>query len=408
MERHKLKNGITLIFEKNNSKSVAVEIMFKFGSNFENKRTLGLAHFLEHMLFEGTKNRKDSREIANEIEKYGGEFNAYTTGDRTAFFIKIINKRFDVALDILSDMVSNPIFDKKIVEKEKQVILKEINMITDDARTYQWILFQKNLFERHPAKNPTHGSVETVKSFDRRHVAEYYYSHYIPNNMVISIVGNVKDAKDKVEKCFGHLEPSKKIHRAMVKELFQKKARKFVEKRKTLNSYMVLGYKTVPRLHRDSYALDVTAAILGRGQSGWIFDEIRNKRGLAYQVGVNDDNEIDYGTFAVYTSLDKKNIEKAKKIILRQFARLQNISKKELEEAKNYIEGNHALETEDNFAKADNFAVWETIKDARLAGSFLKEIKKVKIGDIKRVSKKYLNNKFTMVVIEQKYSKEHK
>ena len=114
MERHKLKNGITLIFEKNNSKSVAVEIMFKFGSNFENRRTLGLAHFLEHMLFEGTKNRKDSREIANEIEKYGGEFNAYTTGDRTAFFIKIINKRFDVALDILSDMVSNPIFPKKI------------------------------------------------------------------------------------------------------------------------------------------------------------------------------------------------------------------------------------------------------------------------------------------------------
>ncbi|MBI4143306.1 insulinase family protein [Candidatus Woesearchaeota archaeon] len=402
MEKYRLQNGITLLFEKNSSKSVAVEVMFKFGSNFEDKKTLGLAHFLEHMLFEGTKNRKDSREIANEIEKYGGEFNAYTTGDRTAFFIKIINKKFDVALDILSDMVSNPIFDRKIIEKEKQVILKEINMITDDARIYQWILFQKTLFERHPAKNPTHGSVKTVKGFDRSHVADYYYSHYIPNNMVISIVGNVGNVKKKVEKYFGHLKPSKKIHRPMVVEPLQKKARRFIEKRKTLNSYMVLGYKTVSRLHEDSYVLDVIAAVLGRGQSGWIFDEIRNKRGLAYQVGVNDGNEIDYGTFAIYTSLDKNNIKEAKKIILRQFKRLQKISKKELEEAKNYIEGNHALETEDNFAKADDLAVWETIKDARLANRYLSEIKKVTLNDVKRAARRYLNNKYAMVVIEQR------
>jgi len=120
MKKFKLRNGITVIFEKNNSKSVAVEVMFKVGSNFENKELAGISHFLEHMLFEGTKNRKDSREIANEIEKYGGDFNAYTTGDRTAFFIKIINKRFDTALDILGDMVANPVFDSKIIEKEKK------------------------------------------------------------------------------------------------------------------------------------------------------------------------------------------------------------------------------------------------------------------------------------------------
>src|SRR3989338_11032210 len=165
MEKHMLKNGAALIFEKNASKSVAVEVMFRFGSNFEGKKTLGLAHFLEHMLFEGTKNRKDSREIANEIEKYGGEVNAYTTGDRTAFFIKIISKRFDIALDILSDMIANPVFDEKIIEKEKQVVLKEINMVTDDSRLHQWILFQKTLFYKHPAKHPTYWTAEAVKSF---------------------------------------------------------------------------------------------------------------------------------------------------------------------------------------------------------------------------------------------------
>jgi len=401
MLKFNLGNGATVIFEKNSSKSVAVEVMFRFGSNYESRHTVGIAHFLEHMLFEGTENRKNSREIANEIEKYGGEFNAYTTGDRTAFFIKIINKKFDVALDILSDMVANPLFEKKIIEKEKQVVLKEINMITDDPRLHQWILFQKMLFEKHPAKNPTYGSIETVKKLDGSHVSHYYHTHYLPNNMIVSIVGNVGNVKEKTERYFGQLKPGKLVKRKHVKEPLQTKVKKFVEKKKTLNSYMVVGYKTVPRLHKDSYALDVISSVLGRGQSGWIFDEIRNKRGLAYQVGVNVEHETDYGMFAVYAGLDKKNIEKAKEIILQQFRRLEKISKKDLQEAKSFIEGNHALQTEDNHHNADNLAFWETIKDAKLAAQYLKHIKKVTMGDVKKNSKKYLNNKYTIVVIEQ-------
>ncbi len=402
MPKYKLKNGITLIFEKNSSKSVAVEAAFKVGSHHESKEMAGISHFLEHMLFEGTKKRKDSREIANEIEKYGGEFNAYTAGDRTAFFIKIINKRLDVALDILSDMISSPVFDERIIEKEKQVILKEINMINDDPRLYQWVLFHKILFEKHPARNPIYGTAGTVKKLDKKHVAGYYYSHYIPNNMVISIVGNVENVKEKIEKYFGQLKAGKQLLRHAIEEPLQAKAKKFVEKKKTLNSYMVLGYKTVPRMSKDSYVFDVIAAILGRGQSGWIFDEIRNKRGLAYQVGVNNETETDYGVFAVYAGLDKKNVENAKNIILEQFRRLEKLSKKDLEEAKTHIEGNHTLQMEDNFHHADDISFWETIKDAKLAGSYLKNIRKVTVDDVKRVARKYLNDKFTLVVIEQK------
>ncbi|MBI2657070.1 insulinase family protein [Candidatus Woesearchaeota archaeon] len=401
MKKYRLNNGITLIFEKTLSKSVAVEVMFKVGSNFENKQTAGISHFLEHMLFEGTKKRKDSREIANEIEKYGGEFNAYTTGDRTAFFIKIISNKFDVAMDILSDMVENPVFDEKIIEKEKQVVLKEINMVTDDSRLHQWVLFQKTLFDRHPAKYPTYGTVEAVKSFSRKQVADYYHEHYIPNNMIISIVGNAKNARETVQKYFGRLKPGKLVKRPKVAEPAQAKIKKFVEKKKTLNSYMVLGYKTAARMHKDSYVFEVITAILGRGQSGWMFDEIRNKRGLAYQVGVNNERESDYGLFAVYTGLDKSKIEDAKQIILQQFRRLEKITKKDLEEAKTYVEGSYALQMEDNFHYADNIAVWETMKDARLADSYLKKIKKVTINDVRKASKKYLNDKYTLVVIEQ-------
>jgi len=207
MKKYKLKNRITILFEKNRSKSVAVEVMVKVGSNDENIEINGISHFLEHMLFEGTKKRKDSREIANEIEKYGAEFNAYTSNDRTAFFIKIINMRFDKALDILSDMIINPLFSKKTIEKEKQVILKEINMVTDDPRQHQWMLFQKNLFEKHPARNPTYGAVAAVKNLNRKKINDYYNKYYIPNNMIISVVGNIDNVKQKIEKYFSSLKP---------------------------------------------------------------------------------------------------------------------------------------------------------------------------------------------------------
>ena len=402
MNKFKLKNGITMIFNKTPSKSTAIEITFKAGSNSESKKISGISHFLEHMLFEGTKKRASSREIANEIEKYGGQFNAYTAGDRTSFFIKIINKRFEKALDILSDMIANPLFSKKTIEKEKQVILKEINMVTDDPRQHQWILFQKNLFEKHPVKNPAYGTVEAVKSLNRNIISDYYNKYYLPNNMVISVVGNVNNAKQKIEKYFGDLKQKKAVQRKKVNEPPQKRIKRFVEKRKTSSSYMVMGYKTVPRTHKDSYVFDIIAAVLGRGQSGWIFDEIRNKRGLAYAVGVDNEHEIDYGYFAVFVGLDMKNIEKAKEIILQQFRKLSSISKTELEEAKTFIEGNHALEMEDNFHLADNLAFWETIKNASLADNYIKNIKKVKLNDVKKVSRKYLNNFYTLIVIEQK------
>jgi len=280
-------------------------------------------------------------------------------------------------------------------------VWKEINMVNDDPRSYQWILFHKTLFERHPAKNPTYGNIETVKKFDRGHIFDYYKSHYLPNNMIISIVGNADNVKNKIIRYFGKLKPGKTIRRDAVPEPTQKKIKKYVEKKKTFNSYMMLGYNVMPRMDKDSYVFDVISSVLGRGQSGWMFDEIRNKRGLAYQVGVNNEHESDYGLFAVYTNLDKNKIEKAKGIILDQFRRLEKIGEKDLEEAKTYIEGNHALQMEDNFHKADTFAVWETIKDARLANEYIKNIKKVSIGDIKRVSRKYLNDKYTLVVIEQ-------
>ncbi len=162
-----------------------------------------------------------------------------------------------------------------------------------------------------------------------------------------------------------------------------------------------MGYKTVPRLNKDSYTLDVIRSILGRGQSGKIFDEIRNKRGLAYEVGVHHDSSIDYGFFAVYLNTDKKNIKKTIQLILKEFNNLKNLTQKELKEAKGFLTGQHILENEDTRELADELGYWESIKDAKLLKNYIKEINKVKKKDILKISKKYLTKNYVLALIEQ-------
>jgi len=402
MSKYLLRNGLTVLFEKRATKTVAVEITIKAGSNNESKKINGISHFIEHMLFEGTKTRKSSREIANEIEKLGGELNAYTSNERTAFFAKVLNKHFDKALEILSDVVKNPLFNEKSIEKERKVIVKEIDLVTDEPRFHQWILFQKTLFRKHPTRNPAYGSKEAVRKLTRKDLIDYYNAYYKPNNIIVSVVGNVNDVKNKVGKYFEDLKKIKLIKLKKIKEPKQTRPIKKTEKKNLLSSYMVFGYKTPKRAEKESYVLDVAYAILGRGQSGRMFDEIRNKRGLAYEVGVQHESAADYGFFAVYLNTDKKNINKIKKIILQEFEKLKKIKNKDLEEAKTYLEGSYTLENEDNIQMADKLAFWETIKEAGMAKDYIKKIKRITKKDLIKAVDNYLNKNYTLAVLEQK------
>ena len=397
-----MSNGITIVHKKIPSKSVSVEIMVKTGSNYEPLDVAGISHFIEHMLFEGTKKRPNSRLITNEIEKLGGEFNAYTTGDRTAYYIKVLNKHFDNALDVISDISTNSVFDEKTMEKEKKVVLKEIHMVMDDPRFYQWVLFEKKLFKKHPARNPTYGSVKAVKALTRKKILGYYREYYNPNNMIIAIVGDVDNVKEKCEKYFSGIKKTSPKKIPVFSEPPNSRKEKFVEKRKTLSAYMVLGYKIPSRLHDDAYVLDVITAILGKGQSGKIFDEIRNKRGLAYEVSVRCDTNFDHGMFAVQCSINKENIELATNLIIEEFRKLNNISDVELEEAKGFIEGSYLIQSEDTFKLADEVSFWEFIGDSSLAENYIDKIKKVTKEDVARATSKYLNENYTMIVIEPK------
>lgn len=393
-------NGLTILFEPKKSNAVVIEIMAKVGSNDEKPDERGISHFLEHMLFEGTKRRPTNRELTNEIEKIGGELNAYTSNERTCFYIKVLKKHFPIAVEILSDIFQNSLFREKDISKEKNIVLKEIDLVNDEPRYYQWLLLQKNIFEKHPARFPTYGDKKVIQQLNREKILKYFNNYYQPKNLIVSIVGDVSDWRKMIEEKFV-FNGGKPMKRRLVSEPSARKTKEIKEKRDVSNSYAVMGFKTVPRNHPDSYVLEVINGILGRGQSGKMFTEIRTNHGLAYDVGTQNLSETTYGYFAVYVCMDKKNLPLVKKLILEEIEKLKDVDEQDLNESKTYLEGDYFLELEDGQKLADQILFWHQVKDANLLKEFVSKIKKVTSKDIKRVVDKYFRH-YTSAVIEGK------
>ena len=395
-----LPNGLTVLYKHKPGRAVVVELMVNVGSNHEQPPERGISHFLEHMLFEGTAKRPTSHIITNEIEKIGGDFNAYTTNERTCFYIKVLKKDFTKAVEILADIMQNSLFKEEHLIRERNVVLKEIDMVYDEPRYFQWILLQQTLFKKHPCRYPTYGDRKVIENLTRDQVMTYFNKHYIPQNMVLTIVGDVTGWSKEARKRFTMLKGKKPVSynasEPKTTKAITKKTRKDIA-----NTYCTIGFKTVPRTHKDSYVLDVINGVLGRGQSGKMFAEIRSKRGLAYDVGTQHISEVSYGYFAVYASIDRKNVAKAKKVILEELQKLMNVSDEDLRDSKTYIEGDYLLELEDVQKIADQVVFWQQLHDITLMGKYIKNMKAVTAADIKRVVKKYFKYP-TMVVLEGK------
>ncbi|MEK6951224.1 MAG: pitrilysin family protein [Nanoarchaeota archaeon] len=400
MQKVVLKNGLTILYYPKPSAAVVLQAMVKVGSNNETAAERGIAHFLEHILFEGTAKRPTNRAITNEIERIGGDFNAYTTGDRTCFHIKVLQKQFPIAVDVLADMLQNSLFKPADITKEKNVVLKEIDLVYDDPRFYQWVLFQKHLFIKHPSRYPTYGDKKVIHKLTREKIIHYFRCYYRPNNIVISVVGDVPGWRREIQRKFrGKPAPTPRL--APVREPVATKNQERREKKKVVNTYIVLGYKTVSRGHADSYVFDVINGILGRGQSGRLFTEIRAKKGLAYEVGSQQAAELTAGYFAAYASIDRKNVALVKKLILEELDKIKNVPAEEVQEAKEFVEGDYLLDIEELPKLADQLLFWEQVKDAQLVKEYVHRIRKVTVADVQRVARTYFKN-HACVVLEGK------
>lgn len=397
MQKKILKNGLTVIYNKKSSDTVVIQVLVKTGPVFETEKIGGIAHFIEHLLFE-TKKRK-AKELSAEIESLGGVINAFTAEEVTCFYVHIPKKYFETGIDILADVIQNPLFDKEFVENERNVILEEIKLWHDDPKLHRWELFKKELFKGHPVGNSGFGTIKSMKSITIKDLQEFYEKYYTPDNAIVTIFGDVDNVFNSVEKKFSF---NTKIKTSIGLEIARgNKKTEFVEKRKVDHTYMVLGYKTPIRIEKDSYVFDVIDNILGYGISSRLADEIRTKRGLAYQVATDCVSSKHFGYFSIFLGTDKKNIPEVKKIIFNEFNKLLSINEKDLEKAKRSIEGNFLIRNVDPVQYVTMINVWEFVKSADLVDNYLKEINKVSIEDIKRVVKQYLNDDYTIVLIEQ-------
>ncbi|NQU79040.1 insulinase family protein [Candidatus Woesearchaeota archaeon] len=400
MKNFKMNNGLRIVWEPRNSDTVAIEISIGVGSNRETTQIAGMSHFLEHMMFEGTSSRS-AKKISETIENIGGDINAATCNWRTFYYVKIPKKHFSTGLDILSDMMQNSVFDKDSLEKERQVVLEEIKMVNDQPLMYQWVLFESCLFKKHPAKNPIYGRVDSVKSITKHSMENFYNKWYCPCNMVVSVVGGPKNTVDLVKKSFGKMKKRTVPKIVSVHEPKDIKPTEKVVKKDTNQAYLVLGFKTVSRSHKDSIALDVAAAIFSKGLSGRISEEIRIKRGLAYSVGAGNDCEDDYGFFAFHLNCARKNLALCIKLILKNIKELDNLKDDELNDAKQHIIGKILVMKENSSRRADDLALWTHISNAKLSEKYLAQIASVTVKDVLNVRNKYLSKNHTATIIKK-------
>jgi len=381
--------------------SATVLVMVGAGSRYENKKNSGISHFLEHMAFKGTKTRPNAMIISSQIDGMGGEFNAFTGKETTGYYIKSSIKNVSTSLDILSDLLLNSLLESREIEKEKGVILEEINLYEDSPARKIGDLYEKLLYHDTPMGWDIAGDKEVIKSFKRADFLTYMKKLYSADNITVVIAGGIESTPTNklIDKYFGSMKRFDTLKYSKVIEN-QSKPDALIHKKKTEQVHIALGFRTIGIDHPDKYPLEVLSAILGGGMSSRLFHEVREKRGLGYYVRTHADSYLDCGTLVSYAGIDPKRIDDAIKVILEEYAAIKEgkankrITKEELTKAKEFIKGHFVLELEDSRSVASFYAHQELLeKEIDNPSEVLKKIDEVSIDQIESVAKKYITEK---------------
>ena len=394
-KRKVLKNGLTILFEKRELPVVSVAFAVRNGGVNESSDEKGISHFIEHLLYKGTKKR-NSKQIAEEIERNGGELNGFTSETLTVFWCKMPSDQIDVALDVLGDMVRNPKFDEKEIEKERQVIFEEIKMYHDNPRMHVFDEMHKSLFEP-PFGIPLIGTVKTMNSIDRKKMVEKFKQVYVPNNMIVAVVGDTDFEKIEsfVNKNFGN-------EKGVIPEFkIKNKIEVKVEKRRGIDqANMIFSYHTPLLKDKRAYAAKVLITLMADGMSSRLFEEIREKRNLAYAVKGDCTIGKDFSYSYIYIGTTKENVGKVKKLILKEFEKVsKNLNEKELNEVKKQVIGNYKIAMEDSQGVMVGLLLNEIDGNASEFYDFEKNIAKVTLKDVKELAKTVENSNYSLFTL---------
>jgi len=380
--REKLANGVTLLFEKRSLPIFASATAVRFGSAYETADVKGIAHFIEHMVFKGSE-EKNAEQISREIEKRGGVMNGFTDEEITAYWNKLPAKHFHVGLEINHELVARPAFKPEEFEKEKKVILEEIKMYHDNPVVHSIDKIKFLLYEK-PFGVSTAGTLESVSAMTREMLVDFYSKAYGTNNMILVAVGKAdfKELKDFV------LARYKKNLCDVRKGAIVKRYARETETRKGLEqTHFVLGFHTSTLAQRERYAWELAMAHLAGGMSSRLFQEIREKRGLAYAVKGSLDMGSNYGYGYVYVGTMKEKLKEVEKLVLGEIKKLAELSQKELEEAKEQLIGIRQLESESSEMVMQELLREEIAGNAARYYEYEKQILDISLDEIHRLSK---------------------
>ncbi|MFN2471188.1 MAG: M16 family metallopeptidase [Gaiellaceae bacterium] len=348
-DREILPNGLrVLTAPMSHAQSVTCFVMLAAGSRYESRETSGIAHFAEHMFFKGTERRPTARDIAGEIDAIGGEFNAFTSKEYTGYYVKCAAQHRDVALDVLVDMLRHAKLDPEEIEREKGVIVEEMNMYFDTPRDYIGGVYEQLLYGDQPLGWDIIGRKETVRAATRETFLEYLGRWYQPSRMVVGLGGKIgDDYLERVSDLLGDLSEDSGTDGAAPLEPHRNGSVK-VHSKESDQAHVILGAPSYPLAHPDRYALTLLATVLGGGMSSRLFTEVRERRGLGYYVfGVNH-SYTDAGTLYAQAGVDIARIDDAVATIVTELRRIADepVPAPELEKARNFAKGRFVLQLE--------------------------------------------------------------
>ena len=402
IRRQKLPNGLTIITEQmQHIRSASIGIWLQTGSRDEDAEWNGISHFIEHMVFKGTKHRT-AEEIARQVDSIGGNLDAFTAKECICFNVKVLDEHVPTALDILSDLVLNPIFDSADIARERGVILEEIKMDEDNPDYLVHEIFTQNFWKDHPLGKPILGTKETVKRFERETVLDAYARRFAPGNIIVSAAGNLDHDKfvDLVTRHFEHMKPTKNGFHAPVPKIV---SRITLRNKKALEQVQLcLGVPAHPIAHEKRHAGYILNTVLGGGMSSRLFQNIRERQGLVYSIYSDLNPYRDTGCLAVYAGTSLASAAKVVQSVISEFRNLKSepVPEEELRRSKAQLKGSLMLSLESSTARMSNLARQEMYFDRFYdLDELIEKIEAVTAEDLTELANEFFNTESVAVTV---------
>lgn len=389
-----LENGIPVVMESfKNVRSVAVGVWVKVGSRYETPAMNGISHFLEHMFFKGTKKRSP-KDIAVEIDTMGGDLNAFTSRENTAFYTKVLDDYLEKGVDLLSDIFVHSTFPEEEMEKEKKIIKEEVKMVEDTPDDYIHDLFNQTIWGNEGLGQSILGRRETIAAFTREDLMQHISKYYGTKDIIISCAGKFQTGKmlGLLRERFGGLRRGTEPKKGPPPE-FRSDVKVYTKD--IAEAHICIGVRSVSQTSEDRYALFVLNTLLGGGVSSRLFQEIRENRGLAYSVYSYTSMYIDTGLWGVYAGVSKKRIREVAELIIHEMLSLKDtLTEEELDKAKRHLKGNMILGLESTNSRMNNIARQEICFGRYISPDEIsKAVEMVSLKQLKELSERLLTKK---------------